>query len=32
MTAVSEQAPSSKVYKTVDSRGVVHFSNIEPSN
>ena len=32
MTAVSAKAPSSKIYKTVDSRGVVHFSNIEPSN
>jgi|SRR5262245_12737367 len=32
VTAVSAQAPSSKIYKTVDSRGIVHFSNIEPSN
>jgi len=32
MTAVSAKAPSSKIYKTVDSRGVAHFSNIEPSN
>jgi soluble lytic murein transglycosylase-like protein len=30
--AISAQAPSSKIYKTVDSRVVVHFSNIEPSN
>ena len=32
VTAISAQAPSSKIFKTIDSRGVVHFSNIEPSN